>query len=837
MKLKKILSAVSAAAIIYCSALPALAFTLGEDSGAGEVKETNVESLGHGVTYEDVTVKYTDELDHKMRVVTFDPAKGEVIPLVYSKYSGYGATVPDSASAAEAAGYNVIAAINASFFGLTSTSCNTYGGVCISDGKIMQGSDSFGVTQVLAFMPDGTAALVDSKVTYSFTAEDKELSAPIDCINMTPGFTYDVIYYYDSFCGNKTDTNTLGIEVVFEKTLGSNLTVGGELLGEVVEVRTGVDEGGEIGNDRFVLYAPDTSDYAALLGQLRVGDRITVNAEETVESSRETMENCASALVTYGYVIVRDGKNVTSTNGLGEDYNRKRAQKTAIGIKENGELVFFSSLGREDEHPGITSYELADVLISEGCVTAINLDGGNSAQLVIENEKDELVSVTPILRRVANSLLLVEKKPPTDIKAEFDLALAMAKSYFVTYELGRGREALIAAIDETSHLSRVTASGAEYVRASAKLSNAMDNTEKLKIFEGVYVTFEDTVFLKQAESESEVLCEVPAGESVTVTRFSGDYAFTRYKGFYGWIPVESLMGLGSSENIKLELDSPEVLYRGEDLTVSWNVLPGVCGYSYRVTEYDVLQDGESEGVLLAEAWTVDTNKLKIPSVSRTDGRRIVVEVSADFPLGSITESVTVETSALPFSDVPRDHWGYSSALHAYEKGYITGITADTFAPNVTVTRAMMATLVYRMAGSPEISQDSYHGFSDVESGAWYEAGVIWCRENGIVSGISETEFAPNAPVTREQAACFLMRYASLVGEVNLKGETDLADSFNDAESVSGFAEEAVTWACENGIIKGSYGRLDPLGTADRIQIATVLSNFDSYIMEMNSDKA
>lgn len=829
MKLKKIISAIAASAMLMSNLLPAAAFTVGEDSGAGEVTGISKKDVGYGVTYEDVTVKYTDGKEHKMQTVTFDTSKGEVMPLVYTKFSGYGATVPDSAAAAEAAGYNVIAGVNASFFGLSAASCNTYGGVSISDGMIMHGSDSFPVTQILAFMPDGKASLVDSKVSYSFKSDGKTVSYPIDCINMCPGFTYDVIYYYDSFCGSKTDTNTLGIEVVFEKIRGSNLIVGGELYGEVVEVRSGVSTGGEIGEGRFVLYAPETSEYSHILGELKLGDRITVNAEETVEASRETVENCASAFPTYGYVIVKDGKNVTSTNGLGEDYNRKRAQKTAIGIKKNGETVFFSSLGREEEYPGITSYELADILISEGCVTAINLDGGNSAQLVLENENGELETKTPVLRRVANSLLLVEKKPTEKIKAEFDFAFAMAKSYLISYELGDGREELVSAIDETSYLADGKGTGAEYVRAIAKLTEVTENVEKISILEGVFMSFEDTVLLKNSNSEARVLCEIPKGETFTFTHFSGDYGFTRYKGYFGWVSVDSVMGLGSAEDINFTLEVPDTVYRGEDVNVSWDKIDGVVGYSYKVTEYESLTYGPSDGVVIAEAWNVDTESLRIPWVSRTDGHYLVVEVSADFPMGSLKEKVTVVTSALPFRDVPRDHWGYAPAVHSFERGYITGVTDELFAPNATVTRAMMATLVYRMAGSPELSENSRHGFDDVIPGAWYEDGVTWCRENEIVSGISETQFAPDAPVTREQAACFLMRYAILLGKDTDVGEDSLKDSFSDAESVSAFANKAVRWAVENGIIKGSYGRLDPLGTADRIQLAAILANFDSAI--------
>lgn len=836
MKLKKIISAIAASAMLYLSAVPGLAFTVGEDSGAGKVTEYEKNDIGHGIVYEDMTLEYTEDQEHKMKVLTFDPGKGEIIPLVYSKYMGYGATLPDSAASAEAAGYNVIAGTNASFFSLTA-SCNIYGGVCISDGIVATGNHTFPETEVIAFMPDGRAELVKSKLAYSFTFDRGDTPVVVECINICPDDTYDVIYYYDRFCGTKTDTKTLGIEVVFEKMYETELTVGGKLYGEVAEIRDGVNKGGEIGEDQFILYASETSEFAKLLRTFKKGDVITMKAEETLEESREIMENCASAFPTYGYVIVRDGENVTDSDGLGDYFNTRRGPRTALGIKENGEMVILSFLGREEKYPGVSVYEVADILISEGCVTGINLDGGGSVQLITENGEGKLEPRTPIQRRVANSLLLVEKKPNDAVKTKFDFALAMAKSYFVSYELGKGREELIAVIDEVSHLSDGRSTGAEYVKATAKLSLAMENTEKLKIFEGVYAAFENTVLLKSADDGSKVICEIPEGESFTFTHFEGDYGFTRYKGYYGWVPVENVMGLGSVEDVKLEINVPDILYKGEDLTVSWNVIPGVTDYSYKVTEYDSIPDGTAEGVILAEAWTVNVNKLKIPWVSRTDGRYITVEVSADFPLGSLKKTATVMTSALPFRDVPRDHWGYASAVHSFEKGYITGVTAETFAPDVTVSRAMMATLVYRMAGSPELSENSRHGFDDVEDGAWYEDGVTWCRENEIVSGISETRFAPDAPVTREQAACFLMRYAILLGKDTDVGEDSLKDSFSDAESVSAFANKAVRWAVENGIIKGSYGRLDPLGTADRIQLAAILANFDSAITtDMNNDK-
>ena len=176
----------------------------------------------------------------------------------------------------------------------------------------------------------------------------------------------------------------------------------------------------------------------------------------------------------------------------------------------------------------------------------------------------------------------------------------------------------------------------------------------------------------------------------------------------------------------------------------------------------------------------------------------------------------------PFRDVFESDWFYEDVLFAHSEGLLKGTAKRTFSPYASTTRAMIATVLWRMDGSPKADADSR--FTDVAGGQWYSSAVAWANENGIVRGFGDGTFAPNAPVTREQFAAMLYRYAQYSGE-RLQIETDLTD-FKDAGTVSSWARDAMRWAVSNGIITGKPGKLlDPQGTATRAEIAAMLRRF------------
>lgn len=184
----------------------------------------------------------------------------------------------------------------------------------------------------------------------------------------------------------------------------------------------------------------------------------------------------------------------------------------------------------------------------------------------------------------------------------------------------------------------------------------------------------------------------------------------------------------------------------------------------------------------------------------------------------------------PFTDVVAGTWYYGAAAYAYNNGLFAGMTPTTFAPNATMTRAMLVSVLWRLAGAP--APKAPNTFVDVPDGAWYTDAVTWAAENGAVSGIGGSRFDPSGFVTREQTAEILYNYAHSKG-YDVSARADLT-AFPDAASVSGWAEEALSWANAAGLINGTVrdGRtiLDPQGSASRAQVAMILMNYVEHVV-------
>ena len=185
-----------------------------------------------------------------------------------------------------------------------------------------------------------------------------------------------------------------------------------------------------------------------------------------------------------------------------------------------------------------------------------------------------------------------------------------------------------------------------------------------------------------------------------------------------------------------------------------------------------------------------------------------------------------------FTDVAADRWSYSSVIYAVGKGYMVGTAKDRFSPENPLTRAMIATVLWRREGSPKPKASS--GFEDVADGAWYADAVAWAKENGVVNGVSKTRFAPDTNVTREQLATMLYRF-SQSGPVFVTDRADIT-TFNDFSEVSDWATDALGWAVEAGLVKGVSGnRLSPGGNATREQFAAIIERYDGKFVLVYSE--
>ena len=177
----------------------------------------------------------------------------------------------------------------------------------------------------------------------------------------------------------------------------------------------------------------------------------------------------------------------------------------------------------------------------------------------------------------------------------------------------------------------------------------------------------------------------------------------------------------------------------------------------------------------------------------------------------------------PYSDVPDDHWGYDAIRFVTVNDLFKGVPGGGFAPEMTMSRAMLATVLYRAAGSPAVTTSA--GFTDVPAGQWYSDAVNWAASKGIVKGVGGNRFAPDDNVSREQIATILYQYVLSTGET-VKADASVLAVYGDNASVSSWAADGMAWAVKEGILTGKPGSLlAPTDSATRAEVATMLMRF------------
>ena len=216
------------------------------------------------------------------------------------------------------------------------------------------------------------------------------------------------------------------------------------------------------------------------------------------------------------------------------------------------------------------------------------------------------------------------------------------------------------------------------------------------------------------------------------------------------------------------------------------------------------------------------------TVTDEDGERLKLTENRDgtysftMPNGAANVYARFSGSGLPFADVPSGSWYYDDIAYVYDAGLMTGLTATTFGPNLSTTRGMIVTILWRMENEPAAK----HGcpFADVRRGSYYEQAIAWASENGIVTGFDASTFAPDRTITREQLAAILFRFAAYRGMDAVTLRENLS-SFQDQAAISAYAVSALNWAVGEGLMQGTGDKLEPTGSATRAQVAAMLRRF------------
>ena len=179
-----------------------------------------------------------------------------------------------------------------------------------------------------------------------------------------------------------------------------------------------------------------------------------------------------------------------------------------------------------------------------------------------------------------------------------------------------------------------------------------------------------------------------------------------------------------------------------------------------------------------------------------------------------------------FSDLKKGAWYISSVQHVYYTGLMNGVKEGVFSPQGVVSRGQLVTVLYRLAGSPDVEGEV--AFTDVDENAFYYDAVRWAQSEGVVNGVSDTRFAPGDKISRQQLCTILFRYADLI-DVTVT-QRDPLTGFSDSKKIADYAKDAMSWCVATGLVNGKNGDvLDPAGNATRAEVAKILTFFDAYV--------
>ena len=655
----------------------------------------------------------------------------------------------------ESDGKHVIAGINGDYYNTaTFEPC----GIVICGGELLSSDGGLGA---VGFRADGSTVIGSPcmKMSVSFLGQEFYLAS----INKASDNSNFSMYTYDYSITSRTTGDRIMIVLSGDESDG--LSVNCEKFFSVDEV-VRVSGAYTLPEGKYVLSismdAPESLVSAA--EALMPGDmiKLTVSADK----SWDDVIYAVGSL----YRLVENG---SVCQGL----EKTAAPRTAVGVKEDGTVVFYTIDGRQPGYStGAGMSKVAERLVEMGCVEAGILDGGGSTTLNAIYPGDEAISQINrpsdgIQRSVTNYIMLVTDDLPTGTADRLVL-------YPVRTNMLCGAELslTVKAVDRNGYAAEVPGNVSFY---TAGVSGNVD---------------ENGVFTAKGSGEG------------TVTVSAGGVRAAS----------ASVRVISDPDNIVITDESS-----GKTVT-SISIHPGE---SISLTAESVWNHIKLLSKDECYTWRVEGNIGKVDengtfTAYNEPGSGMIV-VSA----GETCVSVPVELKypVWYFRDVSESDWFAEGVRFVAENGLFHGTDDLIFSPYDTMSRAMMAMLLYNRAGCPYVGEYEQK-FADVPADEWYSDAVAWAAMNGIVSGNEDGKFLPEDPITREQMALIFKNYFVYSG-----GTADCTGDigrFADAESVSGYAVDAVRWAVGTGLIGGDEkGCIDPQGTAERSHVAVMMQRF------------
>lgn len=685
----------------------------------------------------------------------------------------------------EAQGYTVVSGINGDLF---DTASGTPKGLTIHDGLIK--SSGYAPEYVISFDKAGKASLGTVNMQYTVngtinvptvtqaavtpaadgtippatqvtTYVQTPYTANIGYVNVPHG-AGKALHFYNRQYASSTKVTENSVEVVIDTASAeaAQPSVGGTIKGTVVGGK-GSTTNTPIGDNQIVLSAAMDSPFAAQLGQLAPGTAVEIT---TTNNGSPTLNDSKECIGIY-YLLYDNGQYVATGTNLNP--------RTCIGIKADGTTMMYTLDGRQAGwSTGLGLTDVAEHMIALGCTTVVNLDGGGSTMMA-----------TRLAGKEAKATL---KNSPSDNKVQ----RKVTNGLFLVYK-GKGNGV-------ATHLHSYVSNPLVMPGASVQLSTyASDNLyEKAALPGSVNYSVDDAG--KGSVNSSGLFT---AGKTIGIANINAESS-----------------GITTSTKVDVTND-----FTFNTNTQNVNLEPGKT-FDINVTAYQGYASVASNDSSFT--WVCDAN------LGTIDANGLFTAGAQSGYTGSITLSfngkskiipVQVGVSTITFDDT-KTHWAKDFIGKLAARGIVKGMGENKFLPDTPLTRAQFLTMLANSKQGLDVSQTTPAGFSDVPNTEWYYNYVNWGFANGIVKGMDEKTFAPNAQISREQMAVMLVNFAAST-KIALP-KTVTGPVFNDVVKISEWSKTPVESVVSAGII-GGYpdGKFDPQGQATRAQAATVIYKY------------
>lgn len=674
-----------------------------------------------------------------------------------------GASIDKAVALAQSMGLNVYAAMNTDYF---STATGIPLGIVIEDGVYK--SDAAGAP-AMVIDGQGRVSLCDAPaVTMELVNQTNGTTVTPNHFNKLRVATGGMYLLNADFSTISTRTSTPGWFVRLKQTAPAPQTLGvnSALQLEVTEVLRS-SEALVIGEGEYILTADDTANLSAVYESFAVGDRVTLYT---------TCADAALANARYaggvGDALVRGGK-LTDPAGWNHP-DKNRAPRSALGVRADGTLVLYAADGRRSGYSaGLTLTDLADEMLAQGCEWAVNLDGGGSTALSVwvPGETAPAVQSRPSdgkPRSCATFLLIVGEGEgngrPTNLAMENHGMLLLTGASTPIGGAVVVDNILNPLPDEAGPLTAYPRTGLGYAEGDRYTAGSLPGTETLTVRSDWFgLSGEMQVHIVDTLSELSV--------------HMGDSAANL-----------SALSVNPGESVQLSVTGS---YFGRDV---------VCdgGVTFAV----------SEGL-----GTVDGNGLLTVSPTAAEGGTLTVSA------GGMTKTIAVKLLNVHV-DVLSDHWAFDAVDFCYRNGIVNGISTTEFGPGYLIRRADFVLMLYSALGRPAVTTPCT--FTDVAPDAYYATALAWAQSIGLIGGMGDGTFAPNDPITREQAFTVLHRVLPLLGLECPDAPLTVLDRFSDAGSIAEYARPGAATLVAQGIVGGNGHGLSPKANLTRAEMAVLI---------------